>query len=373
LRKILDDRPEVEYCLGVMKKRFIPHYAESKAVCWHLITRVVDRSFVLQRKEREKMIEIIRNYEFFCGVKVLSYCIMTNHLHLLVEVPPKKKGASVEISDDELLARLKRLYSPEAYRDAKWMLEHLRKEKSQVAAEAFKAKFTCRMHDVSEFMKGVKQNFSRWFNRTHNRVGTLWESRFKSVVVEDGFALRVMAVYIDLNPVRAGMVERPEDYRWSSYGEAMLPVAKGKVGGGRELARSGICRVLQKNRSMGGRLKESDAYELWDEGASARYRMMLFSDGEEVFEDGYEASVQAVGEAPSVVKKGFNRKEVEKVLKNGGTLTFGEAMRCRLRYMSDGVAVGSQEFLEGLFGGRKSGVGSTHLGSCATMLWNEVC
>jgi len=209
-----------------MKKRFIPHYAQSKAVCWHLITRVVDRNFVLQRKEREKMIEIIRNYEFFCGVKVLSYCIMTNHLHLLVEVPPKKKGASVEISDDELLARLKRLYSPEAYRDAKWMLEHLREGESQSAAEEFKAKFTCRMHDVSEFMKGVKQNFSRWFNRTHNRVGTLWESRFKSVVVEDGFALRVMSIYIDLNPVRAGMVEKPEDYKWSSYGEAMLPVAK---------------------------------------------------------------------------------------------------------------------------------------------------
>jgi len=324
----------------------------SKAVCWHLITRVVDRNFVLQRKEREKMIELIRNYEFFCGVKVLSYCIMTNHLHLLVEVPPKKKGASVEISDDELLARLKRLYSPEAYRDAKWMLEHLREGKSQVAAEEFKAKFTCRMHDVSEFMKGVKQNFSRWFNRTHNRVGTLWESRFKSVVVEDGFALRVISAYIDLNPVRAGMVEKPEDYKWSSYGEAMLPVAKGKSAKGRALARAGICRVLQKNRSVGGRLKESDAYESWDDGASERYRMMLFADGEEVFEDGYAVGGGG-GEVAAgklkVVRTGFCRKDVEKVLKNGGKLTFGEAMRCRLRYMSDGVAVGSREFVDGLF------------------------
>jgi len=334
-----------------MKKRFIPHYAQSKAVCLHLITRVVDRNFVLQRKEREKMIEIIRNYEFFCGVKVLSYCIMTNHLHLLVEVPPKKKGASVEVSDDELLARLKRLYSPEAYRDAKWMLEHLREEKSQAAAEEFKAKFTCRMHDVSEFMKGVKQNFSRWFNRTHNRVGTLWESRFKSVVVEDGFALRIMSAYIDLNPVRAGMVEKPEDYKWSSYGEAMLPVAKGKAAKGRALARAGICRVLQKNRRMGGRLKESDAYESWDEGVSERYRMMLFADGEEVFEDGYavESGDAAATVAPKFVRKGFSRKDVEKVLENGGKLTFGEAMRCRVRYMSDGVAVGSREFVDGLF------------------------
>ena len=136
--------------------------------------------------------EIVRKYEFFSGVQVLNFCIMSNHIHLLVEVPPKKKGAPVEMSDDEFLARLKRLYSPDVYRDCKLTLMHFREgaNPSDTSAEAFKARFTCRMHDVSEFMKGVKQSFSRWFNKTHNRVGTLWESRFKSVVVQDGFALR---------------------------------------------------------------------------------------------------------------------------------------------------------------------------------------
>ena len=70
-------------------------------------------------------------------------------------------------------------------------------------------------------MKPLKQCFTRWFNREQDRRGTLWEERFKSVLVEDGHAARVMAAYIDLNPVRAGMVEHPKDYRWSSYGEAV--------------------------------------------------------------------------------------------------------------------------------------------------------
>ena len=50
-------------------------------------------------------------------------------------------------------------------------------------------------------MKTLLQRFTRWFNRTHNRSGTLWEERYKSVIVESGIAARTMAAYIDLNPV----------------------------------------------------------------------------------------------------------------------------------------------------------------------------
>ncbi len=78
-------------------------------------------------------------------------------------------------------------------------------------------------------MKGVMQRFTQWHNGKHKRSGTLWERRFKSVVVEDGLAARTMAAYIDLNPVREGMVEDPADYRWSGYGEAVGGGAKGDV------------------------------------------------------------------------------------------------------------------------------------------------
>lgn len=350
-----------------MNKRFIPPCAERQTIFAHCVTRVVDKSFVLKRVECNMMLEIIRKYEAFCGVKVLAHCCMTNHLHLLLEVPPKIKGVPVEMSDEALLIKIKALYSPEAYRDCAFLLKNLREgaAKSDAAAEAFKAKFTCRMYDLSEFMKGVKQSFSRWFNKTHDRVGTLWESRFKSTIVEDGYALRMMAAYIDLNPIRAGIVERPEDYRWSSYGEAMKP----KDDKSRELARAGICRVLGKHREAGGRVPEDQSLMSWENGAAESYRVMLFSDGEEVF-----VNCPQRGQTGIRVRKGFERKDVEKVLKNGGKLTLGETLRCRVRYFSDGLAVGSQEFVNGLFHQSKELFGAKRKSGARTMrevAWKE--
>ena len=70
------------------------------------------------------------------------------------------------------------------------------------------------------------------------------ESRFKSVLVEDGIASRTMPVYIDLNPVRAGMAADPADYRWSSYGEAMGGGAKGNG----KKARADLVRAVMAHK-----------------------------------------------------------------------------------------------------------------------------
>ena len=59
--------------------------------------------------------------------------------------------------------------------------------------------FTRRMWDLGLFMKTLKQRFSSWYNKKHNRCGTLWEARYKSVLVENGYAARTMSAYIDLN------------------------------------------------------------------------------------------------------------------------------------------------------------------------------
>lgn len=69
---------------------------------------------------------------------------------------------------------------------------------------------------VSRAMRQAGQTYVQSFNQRHGRVGTLWQGRFKSSMVEsDTYALRVIR-YIELNPVRAAMVDRPEAYRWSS-------------------------------------------------------------------------------------------------------------------------------------------------------------
>jgi hypothetical protein len=67
-------------------------------------------------------------------------------------------------------------------------------------------------------MREIKVGFARFYNRRHDRRGYFWGDRFKSVIVENGVTLINCLAYIDLNPLRAGLVERPEQYRWNSIG-----------------------------------------------------------------------------------------------------------------------------------------------------------
>jgi putative transposase len=129
------------------------------------------------------------------------------------------------------------------------------------------SRFTYRMHDLSEFMKGFMQRYTQWHNRAHKRSGHLWEDRFKSVIVEDGVASKTMAAYIDLNPVRAGMVKNPEDYRWSSYGEA---IGGGAKGNGKK-ARAGLVRAVRSHKGVA-----ADA-AFWKGDVALEYRRILLA------------------------------------------------------------------------------------------------
>ncbi len=72
-------------------------------------------------------------------------------------------------------------------------------------------------HAISNMMQAVGRRYVRYFNRKHQRSGTLWEGRFKSSLVQSETYLLQCQRYIELNPVRAGMVNDPADYVWSSY------------------------------------------------------------------------------------------------------------------------------------------------------------
>ncbi len=79
-------------------------------------------------------------------------------------------------------------------------------------------KYRDKWEDLSEYMKDIKQTFSRYYNKKNNRKGFFWAERFNSVLAENGETLINCLAYIDLNSVRAGIVEKPEAYRWSSLG-----------------------------------------------------------------------------------------------------------------------------------------------------------
>ncbi|MES9857003.1 MAG: transposase [Sedimenticola sp.] len=74
-----------------------------------------------------------------------------------------------------------------------------------------------RENGISQMMQIVGRQYVRYFNHAYRRTGTLWEGRFKSCVIDAENYLLVCQRYIELNPVRAGMVESPVDYEWSSY------------------------------------------------------------------------------------------------------------------------------------------------------------
>ncbi|MCM8785631.1 MAG: transposase [Candidatus Omnitrophica bacterium] len=149
---------------------------------YHIFTKSIAgyKIFVKERDYR-RMQEIIWYYRYermkrfskaddftkeICGdklVKIVSYCIMPTHLHFIIG-EEKKEG-------------------------------------------------------ISKFMANILNSYTRYFNLLHNRKGPLWESRFKKVLVETDDQLLHLTRYIHLNPTTARLIEKPEDWRFSSYRE----------------------------------------------------------------------------------------------------------------------------------------------------------
>jgi hypothetical protein len=123
------------------------------------------------------------------------------------------------------------------------------------------------MGDVSIFMKELKQRFSSWYNRRRGRRGTLWEERYKSLLVEgEEKTLMTMAAYIDLSTFRVGMVDRVEDYRWCGYASAVA---------GNSWARTVLGRILRNSPHVSGEDFEED----W-EATAPIYRLWPYDQGE---------------------------------------------------------------------------------------------
>jgi putative transposase len=310
--------------------------SETKPAIYHCISRVVDRRFAFGVDEKERFRTLMRMMENFTGCRVLSYCLMCNHVHILLEVPPVPQEG---IADGVFLKRLSAIYGENFVADIAGQLDAARHEGgveggNPERVEEIKGRFTYRMHDLGEFMKGLLQRFTQWFNGRHKRTGTLWEQRFKSVIVESGTAARTMAAYIDLNPVRAGMVEDPAEYRWSSYGEA---VGGGAKGNGKK-AREGLVRAVTSDTDTG-----FDARKWKD--ASRRYRRLM---GIALERKTMNAKVQGAG------KVRISKNDAE-ALESGDSesalpeLRLSQMLRHRVRYFTDGAVIGSREFVNEAF------------------------
>ena len=216
------------------------------AAYYHVVSRVANRAFLFRDAKRKgRILDFLRRSAEFSGVDVVTYALMDNHIHLCVRVPERSAAGAGDgmrcgvasdgglhcdaevreemrccVSAGEVVRRVGVLYGARRREALERDLAALRREGRLDEAEDVLERYRRRMGDLSEFMKTFKQRVSQWYNGEVGHEGTLWEGRFKSVLIEGGEYLRAVVNYIHMNPVRAKIVPRASQYAWSALGAA---------------------------------------------------------------------------------------------------------------------------------------------------------
>jgi REP element-mobilizing transposase RayT len=168
---------------------------------YHCYNRAVgtrqDRPF--DDVDKERFVQILHRIGEFYSVRIVAYQVMSNHFHLLVQVPAQPLDPNEVCRRYKAFHKGKRELDPDSALCREWQ---------------------ARLRDISWFMRHLQQMVTRWFNRTRpiQRRGPLWADRFKHTVLEDGEAVWGCWNYIENNAARAGMVQDAADYRFCSHG-----------------------------------------------------------------------------------------------------------------------------------------------------------
>ena len=265
---------------------------EGEAAVYHVVSRTALNGFVLGDVEKDFLLKTLKWLAgvYFC--EVLGFCIMGNHFHLVIKMLP---GEGYD--DKAIRRRFERYYEAEP-----------KKVLMPGQIPTFRAKWA----SLSEFVKEIKQRFSRYYNKRHRRKGFFWSERFKSVIVENGETLINCLAYVDLNPVRAGLAEKPEQYRWCSLGYHVQANNQGRF------------LSLDFGLSTAARLSNSKRLAL------------------------YRAFVYEKGSLDSGKGKIMNKELLAKESGRAFKLDKLDRFRYRTRYFVDSGIIGSKAFVERL-------------------------
>lgn len=137
---------------------------------YHVVVRGNQKQRVFKKEEDFKVyLQLVRRYKRRYVVKLYGFCLMPNHVHLLGSIQRKE--------------------------------------------------------DLSKFMQGLNLSYAIYCNGKYNKVGHIWQGRFRSkAITKTKYAVNCID-YIECNPVRAGIVDSPQDYKWSSYRERIIGAA----------------------------------------------------------------------------------------------------------------------------------------------------
>ncbi len=273
---------------------------EDEPTVYHVISRTALDGLPFKDEDKEYMLKLIKKWSKIFFVDVLGFAIMGNHFHLVVRMYPES-----DVTDEDVRERYKRLYGAKEIG-------------SKFEFERFKKKLC----SLSWYVKEIKQGFSRYFNKKYNRRGTLWGERFKSLIVEDGLTLVNLLAYVDLNAVRAGIVKRPEEYRWCSLGYHIQSGNKDNL------------------LSVDFGMKEWNEFD--EEEIVRKYREFVYETG-------------AIDSGKGVR---IDEKILEKERKKNFQLKSADLFKYRCRYFTDAGVLGSKNFVQRVFGEMKDLLGS---------------
>lgn len=190
--------------------------------CYHLVSRIAHRAFFFDEEEKNRFVELLMRVEYFSSMKVIGWCVMSNHIHVYVFLEEEH-----EVGEEELLAKINRLYRGTRLKEVLREWKTLKESSDGTVAgssdfEAFKQSFIDRMFHPSEFMKTLKHHYTSSYNGRRDHTGTMWEGRFhhresKRELKE----MSAVSAYIDCNPCEGGICKLPTEYKWCGWTAAM--------------------------------------------------------------------------------------------------------------------------------------------------------
>lgn len=183
-------------------------FKDQKEGCYlHLYNRTVRlnrKKFSFTDKDKSGIFNLLMSYLKKYNLEVISFSLMPNHFHCILFSPAEK---------------MTREQAHEAYNNF-----HYEKCQGQIPIDDPNIeKVMQRSNDISAFMCEFQGGITRWYNehgdKNYERTGALWESRFKCKLVASDQYLWTLVRYVEMNPVRANLVDHPGDYHFSTYGQ----------------------------------------------------------------------------------------------------------------------------------------------------------
>ena len=287
---------------------------------YHCMARCVRRAFLFGSDSfsgrcydhrKQWIVDKLSQLSEVFAIDVCAYAVMSNHYHVVLHVDA---SSAQSWSTDEVLLRWTRLFSGNAL--VSRYLNSLDSDEVWGEAEgervlAYAQEWRARLMDISWFMRVLNESIARMANEEDDCKGRFWEGRFRSQALLDEAAVLACMMYVDLNPVRAGVASTPEGSEFTSIQARLEELAYRKAGRPKDDAGKHHKR---------GQIKQST-------GAKQPLKLMPFNAGTELqagekalafsLKD-YSALIDWTGRAIRPQKKGAIREEAPPILKRLG-------------------------------------------------------